>query len=193
MKLGIFGGTFNPPHIGHLITAESVREQYKLDKVIFVPSFSPPHKFDLQIAFPNQRFEMLDLAIKSNRSFSATDLEIKREGKSYTIDTINSLLQLYQNSKLYLIIGMDNLIDFPNWKSPLEIVNKVELVVMNRPGYTLEVRNEFTRYANIIRVPNIDISSTDIRRRVKMGRSIKYLVPNEVEQFILKKGLYKSL
>jgi nicotinate-nucleotide adenylyltransferase len=192
MKLGIYGGTFNPPHIGHLITAESVREQFKLDKVIFVPSFSPPHKFDLQIALPNQRFEMLDLAIKSNRSFSATDLEIKREGKSYTIDTINSLLQSYQNSKLYLIIGMDNLIDFPNWKSPLEIVNKVELVVMNRPRYDLEARNEYTRYANIIRVPNIDISSTDIRRRVKMGRSIKYLVPNEVEQYIFKKGLYKS-
>ncbi len=192
MRLGIFGGTFNPPHIGHLITTESVREQFDLDKLIFIPAFSPPHKFDTQIALPHQRYEMINLAIKNNRYFSVSDLELKREGKSYTIDTINSLLQSYQNSKLYLIIGMDNLIDFPNWKSPLEIVNKVELIVMNRPGYNLELRNEYIRYANVVRVPNIDVSSTDIRRRVKMGRSIKYLVPAEVEQHIIKKGLYRS-
>jgi nicotinate-nucleotide adenylyltransferase len=192
MKLGILGGTFNPPHIGHLIIAESVRDQLKLDKILFVPSYSPPHKLYSQVALPTQRYEMVEIALEKNRNFSVSDIEIAREGKSYTIDTINTLLNIHPGTQLYLIIGLDNLMDFPDWKSPNDIISKVELVVMNRPGYDVEVKNEFKRYATIVKVPSIDISSSDIRRRVKMGRSIKYLVPFEIEQYILKKGLYKS-
>jgi nicotinate-nucleotide adenylyltransferase len=192
MKLGILGGTFNPPHIGHLIVAESVRDQLKLDKILFVPSYSPPHKLYSQVALPTQRYEMVEIALEKNRNFSASDIEIAREGKSYTIDTINTLMGIYPGSQLYLIIGLDNLMDFSDWKSPNDIISKVELVVMNRPGYDVEVKNEFKRYATIVKVPGIDISSSDIRRRVKMGRSIRYLVPFEIEQYILKKSLYKS-
>ena len=192
MKLGILGGTFNPPHIGHLIVAESVRDQLKLDKILFVPSYSPPHKLYSQVALPTQRYEMVEIALEKNRNFSASDIEIAREGKSYTIDTINSLISIYPGSQLYLIIGLDNLMDFSDWKSPNDIISKVELVVTNRPGYNVEVKNEFKRYATIVKVPSIDISSSDIRRRVKMGRSIRYLVPFEIEQYIFKKGLYKS-
>jgi nicotinate-nucleotide adenylyltransferase len=192
MKLGILGGTFNPPHIGHLIVAESVRDQLKLDKILFVPSYSPPHKLYSQVALPTQRYEMVEIALEKNRNFSASDIEIAREGKSYTIDTINTLLNIHPGTQLYLIIGLDNLMDFSDWKSPNDIISKVELVVMNRPGYDVEVKNEFKRYATIVKVPGIDISSSDIRRRVKMGRSIRYLVPFEIEQYILKKSLYKS-
>lgn len=192
MKIGILGGTFNPPHIGHLIVAESIRDQLKMDKILFVPSYIPPHKLFSQVALPKQRLEMVELAIEKNRNFSASDIEIAREGKSYTIDTINSLINLHPASQFYLVIGMDNLMDFADWKSPNEIVSKVELIVMNRPGYDADVKSEFKRFATFIKVPNIDISSSDIRRRIKLGRSIRYLVPFEVEQYIVKKGLYKS-
>jgi nicotinate-nucleotide adenylyltransferase len=192
MKIGILGGTFNPPHIGHLIVAESIRDQLRLDKILFVPSYIPPHKLFSQVALPKQRLEMVELAIEKNRNFSASPLEIAREGKSYTIDTINSLINLHPASQLFLIIGMDNLMDFSDWKSPNDIVSKVELLVMNRPGYDADVKSEFKRFATFVKVPNIDISSSDIRRRIKLGRSIRYLVPFEVEQYILKKGLYKS-
>lgn len=192
MKIGILGGTFNPPHIGHLIVAESIRDQLKLDKILFVPSYIPPHKLFSQVALPKQRLEMVELAIEKNRNFSASDIEIAREGKSYTVDTINSLISLHPASQLFLIIGMDNLMDFSDWKSPNEIVSNVELIVMNRPGYDTDVKSEFKKFATFIKVPNIDISSSDIRRRIKLGRSIRYLVPFEVEQYIVKKGLYKS-
>jgi nicotinate-nucleotide adenylyltransferase len=192
MKIGILGGTFNPPHIGHLIVAESIRDQLKLDKILFVPSYIPPHKLFSQVALPKQRLEMVELAIEKNRNFSASDIEIAREGKSYTVDTINSLISLHPASQLFLIIGMDNLMDFSDWKSPNEIVSNVELIVMNRPGYDTDVKSEFKKFATFVKVPNIDISSSDIRRRIKLGRSIRYLVPFEVEQYIVKKGLYKS-
>ncbi len=191
MKLGIFGGTFNPPHLGHLIVAESVREQLKLDRLFFVPSYSPPHKLNLQVALPRQRFEMVELSVNNNKYFSVSDIEIKREGKSYSIDTIHSMSLSFPRAQIYFIIGMDNLIDFPQWKLPNEIISQVELIVMNRAGYDREVKNEFSRYANFIKVPNLDISSSDIRRRVKMERSIRYLVNEEVEKYIIRKGLYK--
>lgn len=191
MKLGIFGGTFDPPHIGHLIVADNVREQLGLDKIIFIPSFIAPHKLDVKSADPKQRFEMVEISIKNNRDFIVYDIEIERKGKSYTIDTINTLEIIHPQAQFYLIIGMDNLIEFPQWKSPHEIVSKVELVVMNRPGYDKPQKNEFVKHATFIRVPNIDISSSEIRRRIRMGKTIRYLVHPEVEKYIVNKGLYK--
>ncbi len=191
-KLGIFGGTFNPPHIGHLITVEVVREQLQLDKVMFIPSHIPPHKSTGQIISPELRLEMVNIAIKSNPSFISSDIEIKRKGKSYTVDTIGTILQMYNPSELFLIIGLDNLMEFSQWKSPHEIVSRAELIVMNRPGYDLNIKNEFLRYSRMVRVPNIDISSSEIRKRIKMGKTIKYLVPADIEKFINKNGLYKN-
>lgn len=191
MRLGILGGTFNPPHIGHLIVAENVREQLTLDKIIFIPSFTPPHKVEIADATPQQRFEMVELAIKNNKNFLAYDIEIGRKGKSYTIDTINALVLLHPQARFYFIIGMDNLTEFATWKSPQEIISKVDLVVVNRPGYEKPVKNEFSRYAIFLRVPNIDISSSDIRKRVKFQRTIRYLVHPDVEKYITQKGLYK--
>lgn len=191
MKLGIFGGTFDPPHIGHLIVADNVKEQLNLEKIIFIPSYQPPHKFESNSAKPLQRFEMVELSIKNNKDFQVYDIEIQRKGKSYTIDTINTLTLIHPQAQFYLIIGMDNLIEFPQWKSPHEIISRVELVVMNRPGYDKPLKSEFSKYATFVRVPNIDISSSEIRRRVKMGRTIRYLVHQDVEKYINLNGLYK--
>ncbi len=193
MKIGIFGGTFNPPHYGHLITSEIVREQLQLDKILFIPTAIPPHKTDRFLLDGKLRLNMLQLAVMENSYFEVSDIELARGGKSYTIDTLKVLAKLYPKSSLYLIIGIDNLIDFHTWKSPNKILEKSEVVVINRPGFeTKTVRNKFTKRVTFIRVPNIDISSREIRRRVKQGKSIKYLVPPAVEQYILTKGIYRD-
>lgn len=194
MKVGIFGGTFNPPHIGHLITAEFVREEAGLDKVIFVPCASPPHKQNLdylsQLVKPEHRFEMVKIAIKGNPFFEVSDIEIKRGGISYTIDTINQLLDEFPSHSFYLLIGVDQFRDFHTWREPDEIVKKVQLIIFNRPGFAI-TESKFSRFAMFITIPNIDVSASTIRFRIKSGKSIKYLVPSEVEEYIYVNGLYK--
>lgn len=192
MKLGIFGGTFNPPHVGHLIVAESVRDQMQLDRIFFVPSASPPHKQDPAIAVPSARLQMTRLAVAGNTRFEVSEIELDREGPSYTIDTVAGIADLYPRGNLLLIIGVDNLLEFDSWKSPREILQKADLVVMTRPGFQIpDAKNEFIRASKIVHVPPIGISGTDIRRRIRMGRSIRYLVPEAVEDYILRRGLYK--
>ncbi len=194
MKIGIFGGTFNPPHIGHLIVAEYIREEAKLDKVIFIPCSTPPHKQDKnylsRIASPEHRFEMVKIAIKGNPYFEVSDIEIKRGGISYTIDTINQLIEKFKNDEFYLLIGADQFKEFHTWRSPYEIVKKVKLIVFNRPNYIIP-DTEFSKFAEFITVPNIEISASSIRKRIKDGKSIKYLVPDEVEKYIYANGLYR--
>ena len=191
-NIGIFGGTFNPPHVGHLIVIEHVRDQLSYDKIIFIPSANPPHKRDLSLAPAAVRFEMTRLATSTNSNYFVSDVEIERSGRSYSIDTLNDLSKIYPKARLSLIIGIDNLIEFSSWKSPDEILTKADLIVMSRAGYRMEdVKNEFSRFAKFINVPQIGISGTDIRRRVKLGHSIRYLVPNKVYEYIIQRGLYK--
>jgi nicotinate-nucleotide adenylyltransferase len=194
MKVGIFGGTFNPPHIGHLIVAEFVREEAKLDKIIFVPCASPPLKQNLdylsQLAGPEHRFEMVKIAIKGNPFFEVSDIEIKRGGVSYTIDTINQMLERFPSYNFHLLIGADQFKSFHLWREPDEIVRKVQLIVFNRPGFDIP-KSKFSPFAMFISVPNIDVSASTIRFRVKSGKSIKYLVPPGVEEYIYVNGLYR--
>ncbi len=194
MKVGILGGTFNPPHIGHLIVAEFVREEVGLDKIIFVPCASPPHKQNLdylsQLAESEHRFEMVKIAIKGNPFFEASDIEIKRGGISYTIDTVNQMLERFPNYDFYLLIGADQFKDFHTWREPEEIVKKVQLIVFNRPGFVIP-ESKFSPFARFITIPNIEVSASEIRSRVKSGKSIKYLVPPEVEEYIYANGLYR--
>ena len=193
MKLGIFGGAFNPPHIAHLIVAESVREQLQLDKVVFVPSADPPHRSDVRRATASSRLEMMKLAVEDNNVFEVSDIEIQRAGKSYTIDSLIAFEALYPGSKLYVLIGSDNLAEFHTWKSPREILAKSELVAFSRSDFSMkEVKNEFAKSARIVNVPHIGISASEIRRRVKMGRSIRYMVRRSVEEYILRYGLYRD-
>jgi nicotinate-nucleotide adenylyltransferase len=193
MNLGIFGGAFNPPHIGHLVAAESVREQLRLDKVIFVPSADPPHRTDVGRATAKARLEMTRLAIQGNTTFEVSDIEVVRPGKSYTIDTITAFHALYPKVKLCLLIGSDNLAEFHTWKSPREIITMCDLIVFPRPGFSVsDVKNEFTKAAEVVNVPHVGISASEIRRKVRMGKSIRYLVTRGVAEYILKNGLYRD-
>jgi nicotinate-nucleotide adenylyltransferase len=203
-SIGIFGGSFNPPHIGHLILAERCRELLQLDKIIFIPAYIPPHKTNMDLINPKQRLKMLKLTIKGNPYFDYSDIEIKRKGKSFTYDTLLLLLNKYTKSKLYLIIGMDNYYGFCNWKNYKEVLTLSKVVVINR-HVTKNKRinntnNNIARYAcnnhvdykNFIFIdtPIIDISSTEIRNRIKKGLPIKYYTTENVEKFIIKNNLY---
>ncbi|MBI5475601.1 MAG: nicotinate-nucleotide adenylyltransferase [Ignavibacteriales bacterium] len=193
MNIGIFGGSFNPPHMGHLIVAESVRDQLRLDKILFIPAAQSPNKPDTSLAVAKHRLEMTELAVKGCTGFEVSNIEIERKGLSYTVDTVQALAALYPNSDLSLIIGSDNLIEFEAWKSPDEIVLKANLIVMSRPGFSPNMsKSKYLRSAKIVNVPQVGISGTDIRRKVKLGRSIRFLVPKSVEDYILTKRLYKD-
>lgn len=196
-RYGIFGGSFNPPHIGHSILAENIREQLYLDKVIFIPSGKHPLKDDISISDAEHRLNMARLAFEDDEHFEVSDMEIKiaKEGKTnYTVDTLIELYNLYQKDfiKLYLIIGIDNLIDFPRWKDPNKLFLISEVIVMNRPGYLVQdVQDEFARKARYLSVPMLEISSTDIRNRIKENKSVKYILKQEVENYVINNKLYK--
>ncbi len=189
-RVGFFGGTFNPPHLAHLAAAESVRDQLKLDKILFVPAALPPHKIKANITPASQRLQMVKLAIEDNPFFDCSDIELRRKGLSYTVDTITEIKKKSEYD-LFLIMGVDLLVDFDSWKSPKRILEECTIVAMNRPGFDLAaVDKDLLSRVEIVNVPSVDISSTSIRRRVKSGRSIKYLVPPKVEEYIRANSIY---
>jgi nicotinate-nucleotide adenylyltransferase len=186
-RIGLFGGTFDPPHIGHLIIAETAWEQLGLEKIYFVPAYIPPHKRGKKCTPVSHRLAMIQLALKGNRHFDMLDCEIKRRGVSYTIDTLRDIKEQYCDDDLFFILGSDNLQQFNTWKKPDEIVKLAHLVVYERPNIPIP-----RKYSSAIRLngPLLDISSTDIRAKAMEQRSIRYLVPKAVEQYILKHRLY---
>ncbi len=194
-RIGVFGGAFNPVHTAHLIIAEDVRQQMHLDKVLFIPYAKPPHKEHSELSDAEIRLHMINLAISDNPFFESSDMEIKRGKNSitYTVDTLLELREKYKNEqvKLYLIIGIDNLIDLHTWKDPGKLFLLSEVIVLNRPGYLIQnVQNDYNRQVIFIPAPNLDISATDIRFKIKENKSIKYLVPKAVEEFIKNNKLY---
>jgi nicotinate-nucleotide adenylyltransferase len=194
-RIGVFGGAFNPVHIAHLIIAEDVRQQIHLDKVLFIPYAKPPHKDNGELADAEARLHMVKLAISDNPYFEASDMEIQRGQNSvtYTVDTLLELSEQYKNEqvKFYLIMGIDNLIELHTWKDPGKLFLLSEVVVLNRPGYLIQnVKNDYNRQVIFIPVPNLDISATDIRHKIQEKKSIKYLVPKPVEEFIKNNKLY---
>ncbi|MFO8069079.1 MAG: nicotinate-nucleotide adenylyltransferase [Alkalibacterium sp.] len=187
-KVGILGGTFNPPHLGHLIIAEQVRCQLGLEKVMFLPSADPPHKKEKKTIAAKHRIAMIRASISSNDGFSLEEIEIQRGGKSYTYDTIVQLKEMNPDIEFYFIIGADMVEDLKNWYKIDDLLQIVQFVAVNRPSYTLN-----TSYPVItVDVPNIDISSSLIRQKAMDNCSIKYLVPPEVEKYIGSEGLYKN-
>jgi len=188
MKIGILGGTFNPIHIGHLILAEEAREKLALDKVVFVPANLPPHKDSSDIAPASSRYSMIKDAIKSNRYFSVSDLEIKRDGRSYTIDTVKNFKNIYPKDELYFIIGSDLLKYLDEWKDLAEITKIVKFIAATRPGYALE---RIPTYISTLPIRAVDISGFEIRQAIKDNKSFRYLVPDAVFKYINKKRLYK--
>ena len=192
-KYGIFGGTFNPPHIAHSIVAENVRQQLSLDKIIFIPSGNPPLKESIPA---KHRLAMANLAFGTDKNFEVSEIEIEdTEMKSYTVNTLCKLKKKYENTEteLYLIIGMDNLIDLPNWKDPEKLFKLAKIIVINRPGNNKhDARKDFREKAVFVDVPDLEISSRMIRRNISEGKPVKYLVSDAVEEYIEKNGLYKE-
>lgn len=188
MKIGILGGTFNPIHIGHLILAEEAREKIKLDRIIFVPTYLPPHKDNSSIAGAWHRYKMIKLAIKTNKYFSVSDIEIKRRGRSYTIDTIREFKNIYPKDELYFIVGSDLLKYLAEWKDLPEVIKMVRFIVATRPGYPLE---KIPSYISTVAIRAVDVSAFEIRACVEKNKSFRYLVPEAVFNYINKKGLYR--
>jgi nicotinate-nucleotide adenylyltransferase len=188
MRIGILGGTFNPIHIGHLILAEEARERLGLGKVIFVPTYLPPHKDNSDIAPCQHRLTMIKLATSGNKYFSVSDIEIKRNGLSYTIDTLREFENLYPKDELYFIIGSDLLKYLDEWKDLNEIIKMVRFIVVTRPAYPLE---KIPSYISTVPIRAVDISAFEIRRCIKESRSFRYLVPEAVFKYIVKNKLYR--
>ncbi len=199
MRLGIFGGSFDPVHYGHLILAEQCREQCELDEVWFVPARQPPHKTARHLSPEKARLEMLELATAGHEAFRVSDIELRREGLSYTVDTLQQLHEEGPQRELFFLIGGDSLFDLPHWREPDRIAELATIVAVNRAGRRLPERSELEQLLGpslaarikLVTMPAVDLSSTDIRARVQQGRSIRYLVPRAVEQYILEHGLYR--
>jgi nicotinate-nucleotide adenylyltransferase len=192
-RIGFLGGTFDPIHLGHLILAQQLVEQFQLKKVLFIPSAAPPHKDDIKVSPTHHRFEMTRAAVEDNRLFEISDIELKREGKSYTIDTITELKKLHPDSDLYFLAGSDVLTEFDTWKDPERIFEQVKVALGTRPGYDkVDMDNKFFSKTIMVEINGLHVSSTQVRHRVKEGKSIKYLVPLKVEEYIKAKGLYKE-
>jgi nicotinate-nucleotide adenylyltransferase len=212
-RIGIVGGTFNPIHLGHLRSAEENREAYDLFRVIFVPSAEPPHKAG-KIIDARHRYRMVKRAVAANRSFTASDLEIERGGKSYTIDTLIHYREMVgDKGDIYFIIGLDAFKEIGSWMRFKELFEYAHFVVTDRPDaasknpkFTIpgEIKGAFKRggkdgfwthrSGNSLYFQDIsalDISSTTVRKLIKEGRSISYLVPESVEKYIKKRGLYR--
>lgn len=198
MKIGIMGGTFDPIHLGHLATAEAVREIFSLDEILFIPAARPPHKLSRHITDEHRRLEMTRLATLSNKFFRVSDMELKRTGPSYTLDTMNELHETFgRSTELFFIIGADSLIDLKKWHAARELVAGCHFIATTRRGVDVDfsaVESFFgsaaTEHIHRVTTPGLEISSTDIREKVRLGRSIKYLVPEIVEEYILQEELY---
>ena len=185
-KIGLFGGTFDPVHIGHLIIAETVLEQSGLDMVMFIPSARPPHKHHELMFTAHQRLKMLSEAIKDNPNLVVSDIEMKREGPSYTIDTIREIkAALPSGTELSFIVGKDNLYEMETWKDPHAIIEECTILVADRIcEKKCDIPDWLKTKVKMVNVPLIEISSSEIRNRIREGKSIRYMVPEVVEKEI---------
>ncbi|MDK8181043.1 nicotinate-nucleotide adenylyltransferase [Paenibacillus sp. UMB4589-SE434] len=194
-QIGIMGGTFDPIHLGHLVAAEAAREAALLDEVWFMPANVPPHKPHQPIASPEQRLQMTQLAISDYEPFHLSAWEMERGGVSYTLDTVNALQAQYPHVEWYWIIGGDMVAYLPKWHGIDELMAKIKFVGLQRPGAEWDASILPVQWQTRVveaHMPLMDISSTEIRRRVAQGRSIRYLVPEAVEQYAQRWGLYEN-
>jgi len=201
-RIGVMGGTFNPIHFGHLVTAQEALGQFNLDKVIFIPTGDPPHKVGKDIASSEDRYLMTVIATAPNKNFLVSRIETDRKGSSYTIDTVRELRKIYGTGvTIYFITGADAILEILTWKNTEEIVSLCKFIAATRPGYNLSrikdlekklfnEKNNKGEKIFVMEVPALAISSTDIRSRVKNNRPINYLLPGGVRSYILKHGLY---
>ncbi|MGP1585120.1 MAG: nicotinate-nucleotide adenylyltransferase [Schwartzia sp. (in: firmicutes)] len=198
-RVGILGGTFDPIHVGHLMMAEAVRGEYRLDEILFIPAASPPHKQGQRITAAAHRYLMTVLATLSNPHFIVSDIEMNRPGPSYTIDTIYDLRYQFPHTAFFFIIGTDVIAEIATWDRVEELLTLCPFIAASRPGEEpdlVRLRRELGALGEArihpVTTPELEISSTDIRQRVRRGASIRYIVPDAVEQYIYKEGLYRD-
>lgn len=197
--IGILGGTFDPIHLGHLHMAEAVYESMQLEKIVFIPAFVPPHKIGLDYAPAADRYAMTQLATAPYQHFIVSDIELRRSGVSYTVDTLHALRALHPAKQLYFIIGADSVVQLHTWNSIEEMLDLATFVAAGRPGYEdvmdevkCNLGDKAAQKIVLLHTPEYDISSTDIRKRVRLHASLAGLVPETVEKYIYEHGLYRK-
>ncbi|OPG17443.1 nicotinate-nucleotide adenylyltransferase [Ferroacidibacillus organovorans] len=199
MRLGMFGGTFDPPHIGHLVMAEVARETVGLDRVLFIPAAIPPHKAGLSISSGEDRAQMVARAIAPYPAFSLSRCELTRDGVSYTIDTLREVRRQvpYQDAHIYLLLGADMLAQFGAWRESAAIADGATLLAAPREGYELSdlITRTRAQFPNVdirqLPMPPLDVSATWLRSRIKEGRRVEWLLPAPVLEYVEKRGLYR--
>ena len=199
-SLGILGGTFDPIHYGHMVAAECVRDAFHLDRILFVPAARPPHKDPEGVLDSRHRFNMVELAAQDNPNFEVSSMELDRQGLSYTVETVASCRQLYPAAEIYFILGIDALLWINTWKELERLSKLCHFILVTRPGYELnrndqrfrEIPDYLWEKTLILPIPGLYISSSEIRQRVTEGKTIKYLVPEMVEKYIVEYNLYQD-
>lgn len=200
MRLGLYGGTFDPVHLGHLLLAEQCREQCALDEVWLIPAHQSPHKVGQTLTPGKARLEMLQLATAGLGRFVVSDLELRRGGPSYTVETLQQLHDDDPRRELFFLIGADSLRDLPTWREPRRIAELATLVAVNRgdrplpdmAALTAALGEEIARRVRLVTMPGLDLSSSDIRHRIRTGRSIRFMTPRAVEAYITQHQLYRD-
>jgi len=198
-RLGLFGGTFDPLHLGHLVVAQDAVERLALDRLLFVVAGLPPHKVRDSLSPPELRLEMVRAAVAGNPAFGVSAVEMERPGPTYTVDTLRAFRDMHPETELFFLLGADQLAEFHEWREPEAIASLATLVAMAREGSGVDPVSTMTLPADLkvdfVRIPvtRLDVSSTDIRGRVREGRSVRYLVPPEVRRIMEDHGLYRSI
>jgi nicotinate-nucleotide adenylyltransferase len=194
MRLGIFGGTFNPIHLGHLIIAQESLYQFKLDRIIFVPAAMPPHKSKRDIAIAHHRLRMVKLAIAGNPQFAISDIELKRKDKSYTIETIKTLQNKYRpQTELNFIIGLDALLEFFTWKDASELLELCWFLVAPRKGFEINLLDTRIKHRmRLIDMEPVNISASEIRKRIRLHSPIRYYLPEKVYKYLIESSVYDT-
>lgn len=182
MRIGLFGGTFDPPHMGHLIVASDACEALRLDRLLFIPSADPPHKRGLVTATAEQRVQMVRAAIAGDPRFAVDDLEVRRRGISYSVDTLRTIRAREPEAELFFLIGVDQMRQLHSWREPDEIARLAQLVVLTRDGELPDAESAYRH--RTVHVTRVDISATEIRARAAAGRSVRYLVPEAVRGMV---------
>lgn len=188
-RVGLLGGSFNPVHLGHLIVAQDALEQARLDEVWFIPCHRPPHKSARGLASASDRWAMLCRALRGERRFKPLDIELRRRGISYSVDTVEALNRRHRNVEFYFIIGADGVAELPRWKDAERLMRMCRFLVLERPGFALE--GPWAARCRVVRGHRCEIASHDIRARVRAGKSIRYLVPDAVFRYIQSRKLYR--